>query len=166
MPFEHRLTKPFYTAGQQNFEFWSIITRRGLYSFLFAFAGIWFVTDREFYSTVVVVLSMLVSFLVTYIIRNIVRRPRPKFDTDFVPMLKDWSFPSAHSAVAFSLATSISLLAFQLWISPFVWLGVVILFAAALVIAISRLAVGVHFLSDAIVGALIGIATSVIFIGL
>ena len=164
--FDHKLSKPFYDFGKRNLQFWSVLTRRGLFAFLFAYLGIWFVSDKEFYTSLSVLLSLAVSFLIAFVVRYIIRRPRPHFDSSYTPWLKAWSFPSAHSAIAFALATSISLLAFDLFQTPIVWIGVVLLYASASMIAISRLAVGVHYLTDIIAGALIGILTSVILIGL
>ena len=62
------------------------------------------------------------------------------------------SFPSGHSATAFSLFTALALL-----IPKFKWLFLIF----ASFIALSRVALGVHFLSDILVGSLIGALTSI-----
>ena len=59
------------------------------------------------------------------------------------------SFPSAHAAVAFATATVGSYLYFDVF-GP--WL-----FIAAMAVAVSRVAVGVHYFTDVFFGALIGL---------
>jgi undecaprenyl-diphosphatase len=60
-----------------------------------------------------------------------------------------FSFPSGHSITAFAVATSLGL--FYLTLLP------VLLFIAVSV-ALSRILLGMHFLSDVLVGSLLGIA--------
>ena len=62
------------------------------------------------------------------------------------------SFPSGHSATAFSLFVALSLLA-----PKYKW--VFLIFAS--LIALSRVALGVHFFSDILIGSLIGALTSI-----
>ena len=63
------------------------------------------------------------------------------------------SFPSGHTATAFALFTSISLPARKGWIKA----G---LFFPALAVAYSRIYLMQHFLSDVLVGSLIGVAAA------
>jgi undecaprenyl-diphosphatase len=58
-----------------------------------------------------------------------------------------YSFPSGHTITAFSVATSVCLFYPSLTAA---------LFACALMIAISRIVLGMHFLSDVLAGVLIG----------
>jgi len=58
-----------------------------------------------------------------------------------------FSFPSGHTITAFAVALGIS--AFYPLLSPF-------LVFAAVSIAVSRILLGMHFLSDVVVGAIIG----------
>lgn len=60
-----------------------------------------------------------------------------------------YSFPSGHTIVAFSIATSVGLFYPQL---------LVLLFCIALLIAVSRVVLGMHFLSDVVVGVLMGVS--------
>jgi undecaprenyl-diphosphatase len=59
-----------------------------------------------------------------------------------------YSFPSGHTITAFAIATSLS------FFYPTV---AVPLFFGALCIAVSRIVLGMHFLSDVVAGALIGL---------
>jgi undecaprenyl-diphosphatase len=58
-----------------------------------------------------------------------------------------YSFPSGHTIAAFSIATGVGL-----FYPPLMLL----LLCAALIIAISRIMLGMHFLSDVVVGMLLG----------
>jgi membrane-associated phospholipid phosphatase len=64
------------------------------------------------------------------------------------------SFPSGHTSMAFSTATSISLLYPK-------WYIIVPAYAWACSIGYSRMYLGVHYPSDVLVGALLGSATSI-----
>ena len=90
--------------------------------------------------------------------KYIVRRPRPyiKYEGDLMSVTTepDPSFPSGHSVMAFSTATSLSLL-YPRWyvVAPsFLW---------ASAVGYSRLYLGVHYPSDVLVGALIGAGVAV-----
>ena len=58
-----------------------------------------------------------------------------------------YSFPSGHTIASFAIATSVGLF------YPFLML---VLFCCALLISFSRIMLGMHFLSDVVVGMLIG----------
>ncbi len=103
--------------------------------------------------------SMGTSFGLVMGTKYIVRRPRPyiKYEGDLMSVSTepDPSFPSGHSVLAFSTATSLSLL-YPRWyvIAPsFLW-------AAA--VGYSRLYLGVHYPSDVLVGALVGVGVAVL----
>ena len=103
--------------------------------------------------------SMGTSFGLVMGTKYIVRRPRPyiKYEGDLMSVSTepDPSFPSGHSVLAFSTATSLSLL-YPRWyvIAPsFLW-------AAA--VGYSRLYLGVHYPSDVLVSALVGIGVAVL----
>ena len=106
--------------------------------------------------------SELATVAVVFGAKWALRRPRPyaaaigvtkrtpgEPGTEFDP----YSFPSGHSAMAFSVATSLSL-AYPKWyvIAPsYLW---------ATSIAVSRNWLGVHYPSDVVVGALVGTGVS------
>ncbi|MDG1949549.1 MAG: phosphatase PAP2 family protein [bacterium] len=96
------------------------------------------------------VLVSLPAFFFAFVITVLIGRMRPyqelKTDGLIDPYVKTSSFPSIHTTVAFAGAT-------VFWGTP---LGPFML-CCAVFVALSRVAVGVHFVSDIIVGALIGV---------
>jgi undecaprenyl-diphosphatase len=96
--------------------------------------------------------GLAVTYYVVYFIKAAVARPRPYMSMPYiVPFVaeKGFSFPSHHAAQAFAAATIASGF-FRRWR--------VALFAAAGLVAFSRVYLGVHFLSDVAAGAAVGIA--------
>ena len=102
------------------------------------------------------------SWIATLIIEYFLKRKRPFQKRRFKPLIKmpfiTPSFPSAHATIAFSLATSAMVFNLNLVSLSFLVL--------AIFIALSRVAVGVHYLSDIIAGALIGSMVTLGFLSL
>ncbi|HEX3292539.1 MAG TPA: phosphatase PAP2 family protein [Solirubrobacterales bacterium] len=89
-----------------------------------------------------------------YVIKVIVRRPRPVLEG--LPPLggapSALSFPSAHATSSFACATAMTRIAPE----------AAILFVLAAAIGISRPYLGMHYPSDVLVGALLGIALGLV----
>jgi undecaprenyl-diphosphatase len=99
------------------------------------------------------VLISLPAFLLAFVMTVLIGRTRPYLELEvdglIDPYVKTSSFPSIHTTVAFAGAT-------VFWGTP---LGMFML-VCAIIVALSRVAVGVHFVSDIIVGALIGVTVT------
>ena len=100
---------------------------------------------------------MLVSLALTYLVNNLllkelIDRTRPYEVFDKVQRLiekqRDSSFPSGHSASSFAAAMCIYLNGYKRYGIPLLLL--------ALLMALSRLYVGVHYPGDVVTGAIIG----------
>lgn len=94
-------------------------------------------------------------FLIVCVLRLVVSRPRPytEHGANIIPLSKkktddDNSFPSRHVACAFVIAT--------VFLPLLPWAGICLLVLSTL-LAYVRFSLGLHYPSDLIIGALIGI---------
>lgn len=100
--------------------------------------------------------GVAVPSLFTTVVKRLIGRARPEhFDEVGVLSFKwnvaDWtyqSFPSGHATTAFALAAAVGFIS-ERWFYPAL--------ALAAVIALSRLALGVHYPTDVLAGAVIGL---------
>lgn len=96
------------------------------------------------------VLVSLPAFLFAFVVTVLIGRARPYQELEVEglidPYVKTSSFPSLHTTVAFAGAT-------VFWETPLGWFMMI----CAVFVALSRVAVGVHFFSDIIVGAILGV---------
>ncbi len=113
------------------------------------------------WNIVILGFPLFVTWLVTFVLQKLIKRARPFEQGRGEPLIKmvwiEPSFPSAHASVAFATAMiSLSVYAevFGYWLC-----------LAAIAVAVSRVAVGVHYLTDVCFGALVGlgIASSSLF---
>ena len=102
--------------------------------------------------------SLLIGVIIgNGIIKNVVARPRP-YDAiagieSVVSHLSDYSFPSGHSLCCFEAATALAMNRTR-WAIP--------AYVAAVLVAVSRLFLFVHYPTDVICGALLGILFGVL----
>ena len=94
-------------------------------------------------------LGIPVAALVCYILKHLVHRPRPfiVYPELGLPPSHDFSFPSGHATLAFALAAALSVR----W--PKGRLG---WYALATGVAVSRVALGAHWPTDVLGGAVLG----------
>lgn len=127
---------------------------------LLGLALIWlFGSDFWKQRALILVVSILITAVIVLVIKFTVRRARPEGEWGKVYRSTDpHSFPSGHAARAAMLAVM------ALGLGP-TWLGLLLLVWAPLVI-LSRVAMGVHYLSDVLAGTLLGIVLGVILLNL
>ena len=104
-------------------------------------------------------LSLIFSYVITYVSKFIIARPRPLGIIKILPLINliDYSFPSAHAAVAFAALPLLNKTYPKLK-----WLWIL----SASFVAFSRIYIRVHYLSDVVAGAFIGYFVSVFVIKL
>lgn len=91
--------------------------------------------------------------VVVFAIKFLFKRQRPQGDWGGIYRSTDpHSFPSGHAARAFMIAFLATLLT-PLWLALILWVW-------ATLVAFSRVAMGVHYLSDIIAGAIVGIVVA------
>lgn len=158
-----RITKTLHSIGEDSIGFWKFVSKFGLFVYLITIIIIAYVIQANG-AVVFWFVPAVAAFLVTYVVRVIIRRHRPNFvKPRYVPMLRKWSFPSAHSAVAFSFATTLSFVVMEIDFALGFFFSVLFLILA-MFIALSRIVLGVHYFSDTVVGGLLGIAISVMLV--
>jgi len=101
------------------------------------------------------VLSSFLSLVVVYVLKLVIGRVRPylALNLPHVVQATNHSFPSGHAAIAFATVPFV-FAAYRNAMVRWVWLALMV------VIAFSRMYLGVHYLSDVLAGALIGFGMS------
>lgn len=106
-----------------------------------------------------VLFSLAANFLVcNAVLKPLVDRTRPYYVLEYTPLIPpvgDPSFPSGHTAASFAAATAIYAINKKWGIAAY-------LFAA--IMGFSRLYLGVHFPTDVIFGAIVGMAAAKIVV--
>lgn len=95
-------------------------------------------------------LALIVTSLVVVVVKRAVRRARPSLDIQASVPPDRFSFPSGHTAAAFSLAIA------MFAVAP---LAVPVLLVVATIVAYGRMYLGVHYPLDVGAGAAIGLIT-------
>ncbi len=101
----------------------------------------------------IVLVLAAAAALVTSVVKRVARRDRPDQVGSLVRPLRSASFPSGHAASA--AAAMCALLAVAPGLAP-VWI------AMAFVMALSRVYVGVHYPTDVLAGAGLGLAVALV----
>ena len=124
---------------------------------LLVFLGVLFLWKRAY--RVVVLQALVAGFIsrgiITETIRFFLHRARPFIELSFSPLVQkltevNSSFPSGHAALYFAIATVVFLRSKKLGS---------IFFGAAVFMGIARVYGGVHWASDILAGAAIGVAS-------
>jgi membrane-associated phospholipid phosphatase len=142
-------------ATEDSNDFFFIMTQLGsvwaISAGSFLLAG-WLVWRKRFASLVALLASVGGGILLNMLLKNIFLRPRPDFVNAFYHET-GYSFPSGHSMMSVLFyGMAAYLLANQLKTWKWrVWLGTSA-FTLSLLIGLSRLALGVHFLTDVLGG--------------
>ena len=103
--------------------------------------------------------QLLVTFLTSFIIikalKYLIGRNRPYITYNFLDKLaqaESLSFPSGHTFEAFAFSTAVALLFKNPWLRIFI-------FTWAVLVGISRMILGMHYISDVIGGVILGVLT-------
>jgi undecaprenyl-diphosphatase len=127
-------------------------------------AAVWSCLTDKWRPTIVIVVAMILVGVSVCPLKALVRRARPSqaFPAAFgqapeVPWQRRGSFPSGDTAVAFAVATTLSLPWGRLWTPT--------LFVAATAIGVLRVTAFAHYPSDVMAGAMIGVLCGMVAIG-
>jgi undecaprenyl-diphosphatase len=102
-----------------------------------------------------VLLAFLIERPVYFVLKNGLKRDRPQvalenYRSSIIPS-DQFSFPSGHTSAAFMMATLMGSSVPVLLIPLYCW---------AAIVGFSRIVLGVHFPTDTLIGALLGISTA------
>jgi undecaprenyl-diphosphatase len=101
--------------------------------------------------------GLIITGIIVELTKAIVQRPRPELSVlpQYVTQAYSTSFPSGHTASAFLIAAVVS--HYYPKYAKF-------LYPLAIIVGLSRMYLGVHYLTDVIAGAVIGIVVGLIVI--
>jgi len=132
-------------------------------AFAICLAVIYFFIVKKQIEAFLIFYSFLLSGIIVQIVKHLFFSPRPKlffgntyhsYFIDGIEFYHNNSFPSGHTTTAFAVATVLILLSKDKKVQlPALF--------AALLVAYSRVYLGQHFLSDVLVGALIGVIAGI-----
>lgn len=133
----------------------SIVIARDLIFILAAAAvvafGVWVPRSAWLRHGAAFVATVIIAYGCSAILKEIIDRPRPFVGVESQPLIPkgvdDPSFPSGHATAAFALVFPLLALVPR-------WVRVALLSGAVLV-AVGRVAIGVHYVTDVIAGALL-----------
>ncbi|MFT4186273.1 MAG: phosphatase PAP2 family protein [Micrococcaceae bacterium] len=119
---------------------------------IFAIMIAFFAYQRSFRVATFIAGSAGIWIVLTTLIKHLVQRARPP-QNDWLVQVQGYSFPSGHSGGVACFVTVCILIFRKVWVQV---AGILLV----LVMMWSRTYLGVHYLSDVIVGALLGVAST------
>jgi undecaprenyl-diphosphatase len=141
--------------------FFKIVTWAGsgwvLFPLAAVIAGILWLRGRAA-DAVLVSGGLLGASVLAHGLKRLFARPRPDVSELLVAMPPDFSFPSAHTAQAVAFALACAVAASRDVATPagmLVWETLII---TAALVGISRVYLQVHYISDVVAGAMLGVA--------
>lgn len=151
----HARATPGFTRAMLFVTYWNGIAGSSVMSALLA---LWFLRRRAHYWLIVCLIAVPGGMLLNVALKHVFRRARPSFDDPLLSLLT-YSFPSGHTAAA---TVFYGLLACYLVRRVRAWRArvTIALGAVAMVtlVALSRMYLGVHYLSDVLAAAAEGAA--------
>lgn len=157
--FDQHLTERIRLAGQGTLPLWRWFASWGMGVFVVVAVVLIIAGVMPWFEALAPVVC---THIVTLIIQQIIRRERPSLDhAKIVMWTRTPSFPSAHSSGSMAFALAIAAVTVGMGeVGVITALSMIIL---AVLIGISRIVVGVHYLSDVLCGFLFGILVTGIF---
>ena len=138
---------------------WSalFISNTLIYVLVFLTIIISYIVRRDIFNIMLILGAGAFAFVSSYIIKIISKIPRPFVELKLTPLFMEsgFSFPSSHVTVI----SAISVIAWNIDYR----LGIVF-FIFTILVAISRMIIGVHYPIDVLGGLVIGISIGLIFI--
>jgi membrane-associated phospholipid phosphatase len=151
------LTRRLNRAGQLAPAFWQFLAQKGIGGFSLVTAGVLLthpVNLVDFF------LPLFAVYLAVSLAQLLIKRPRPDSQKSATNRYKMWwrtySFPSGHATAAACLTTLLVMVPVYGALDVQIFIGVS-MGTLTLLIALSRVMVGVHYVSDILAGLCIGV---------
>lgn len=160
--FDHRITEKLRMFGARHLSFWSSVASQGMWLFGIVWVAIVLLGWMPWWKPVA---PFVLSYITLLVVQTIVKRERPNFEkiSGYRMWIRTYSFPSGHSTESAVLAAALVL--FPDYPSLMVAVGVsVFLVILAILVMYSRLAVGVHYVTDVLAGCALGLLYVVAFL--
>lgn len=125
--------------------------------FILSFIPLFLAKKEKKRAALILWAGLTVTYYILTVLKTSVARPRPFMQLPDVRLLiseKSFSFPSGHATQAFMAAAVMSRY----------FRGGAIYFAFAAIVAFSRVYIGVHYVSDVLAGAVIGMAVGYLLV--
>lgn len=122
---------------------------------VFGLLAWWLDGDIGRWLLLVGIMAFAIELPIYWLAKNLFKRRRPEefseLVTSFITPSERYSLPSGHTAAAFLMATLLNVFYPELGVFAFIW---------ASLIGAARIMLGVHFLTDVVLGSLLGIASA------
>ncbi len=161
---DHTLTKRLRSFGEERLSFWKWIAAHGMWGFVLLWI---FVTAMDWMAWWKPLIPLVLSYLSLLVAQAIIKRERPNFEklSGYTMWVRTYSFPSGHATESAAFATILML--YPTFSDTFSLLTICGLSSVlCFLIIYSRIAVGVHYLSDVLVGCCLGILYAVAFVNI
>ncbi|NBS69562.1 phosphatase PAP2 family protein [bacterium] len=159
---DHHLTERLRQRGRHYLLFWKKIAAYGMCLFAIVWIGVSFAGWMPWWRPLI---PFLLSYITLLVVQAIIKRERPNFEkiSGYRMWVRTYSFPSGHATESAALAGA--LLFYPLYPS---WEMMVVsgIFLSVVVgmVMYSRIAVGVHYVTDVIAGFCLGIVYVLAFL--
>lgn len=160
---DHKMSKWIYDGAHAS-PVLTLLAKFGATYAIFVMLGMamFFVWLNPIMTIISMFAMIFLSWIVTLAFQFLVRRKRPfeclVYEAKVKMFCKTPSFPSAHAAIAFTIVWTMFFN--EMWNVNIIFISFL---AVAIWISIARVAVGVHYASDVVVGALLGIMVPTMF---
>ena len=151
-----RWTRDIKNWGQSHLSFWRQVAGNGMWLYLVVAVPAVVVYDLAWWHAI---LPLMVSYVIAIMFQNILGRERPVMDkkTHYKMWFQTYSCPSGHATTSAAWATSLAMLFPYPTLEPQVAI-IAFLLVLTLLVGISRIIVGVHYVIDILLGFAVGSA--------
>lgn len=149
-----------HSASRAARAFWLTVTHLGGAFCAITLAVLPLLVDALERAALHATVTLVVSHLLVQFVKRTVSRPRPMLGGSYAALIKApdrFSFPSGHSAAAMSVAFAYAV-AYPPLAAP--------LLGVAMAVGLSRVALGVHYPGDVLVGQLLAVLTGAVVVAI